>query len=227
MKSHLLGMLAAATIGLATSAHALNISVGNIIPPGGNAQQASLVHATDLSLFATGTGVDRQMDASDITTLTGIANLYSTSVVVVAMDTAAGTSLIIMSTTNFSIGSATASEAIAGYETGGMTVLSNGMGGLNAFGGPSPDGGLYAFALTGLEPWATGGVTLAKGSTTDVKFLRWNGGWVVSNTGNYNGSSPSSSLTFNFEVLPVPAPALLAGAGLLGATIVRRRMKKN
>jgi hypothetical protein len=227
MKSRVLGLLAAATIGLASSAHAHNIAIGNIIPPGGNAQQASLVHGTDLSLFTTGTGVDRSMSASDISTLSGIAALYSGSVVVIAMDTAVGTALIVMSDTNFSIGSATASEAIAGYETGGMTVLSNGMGGLNAFGGPSPTSGLYAFALTGLEPWATGGVTLAKGSSTDVKFLRWNGGWSVSNTGNYNGSSASSSLTFNFEVLPVPAPALLAGAGLLGATIVRRRMKRN
>ncbi len=227
MKSRVLGLLAAATIGLASSAHAHNIAIGNIIPPGGNAQQASLVHGTDLSLFTTGTGVDRSMSASDISTLSGIAALYSGSVVVIAMDTAVGTALIVMSDTNFSIGSATASEAIAGYETGGMTVLSNGMGGLNAFGGPSPTSGLYAFALTGLEVWATGGVTLAKGSSTDVKFLRWNGGWSVSNTGNYNGSSASSSLTFNFEVLPVPAPALLAGAGLLGATIVRRRMKRN
>jgi hypothetical protein len=227
MKSQVLGMLAAAAIGLATSAHAHNIAIGNIIPPGGNAQQASLIHAVDPTLFATGSGVDRAMSASDLSTLSGIAALYSGSVVVLAMDTAAGTSLIVMSDTNFSIGSATASEATAGYESGGMTVLSNGMGGLNAFGGPSPDSGLYAFALTGLEPWATGGVTLAKGSTTDVKFLRWNGAWVVSNTGNYNGSSSSSSLTFNFEVLPVPAPALLAGAGLIGATVVRRRMKKH
>jgi hypothetical protein len=227
MKSQFVGMLAAATIGLATSAHALNISVGNIIPPGGNAEQAYLAAGTNLSLFATGTGVDRTMSAGDITTLSGIANLYSTSVVVLAMDTAAGTSLIIMSKTAFSIGSANASEATAGYETGGMTVLANGLGGLNAFGGPSATGGLFAFALTGLEAWATGGVTLAKGSTTDVKFLEWRSGWVVSNTGNYNGSSSSSSLTFNFEVLPVPAPALLAGAGLLGATVVRRRMKKN
>jgi hypothetical protein len=227
MKSQVLGVLAASMIGLASSAHALNISVGNIIPPGGNAEQASLVAGTDMSLFATGSGVDRSMTASDITTLSGIAGLYSGSVVVVAMNTSAGTSLIIMSDTNFSIGSATASEAISGYETGGMTVLSNGMGGLNAFGGPSASGGLFAFALTGLDAWATGGVTLAKGNTTSVKFLEWRGGWTVSNTGNYNGSSSSSSLTFNFEVLPVPAPALLAGAGLLGATVVRRRMKKN
>jgi hypothetical protein len=59
MKSQVLGMLAAAAIGLATSAHAHNIAIGNIIPPGGNAQQASLIHAVDPTLFATPSTADR------------------------------------------------------------------------------------------------------------------------------------------------------------------------
>ncbi len=225
MKSQLLGMLAAATIGLATSAQAHNIQVGNIIPPGGNAEQASLVHGTDLSLFATGTGVDRPMDASDITTLSGIASAYTGSVVVFAMDTAAGTSLVVLSNAAFTINSFASSAAEAGYETGGMTVLSNGTGGLIGFGGPAASSGLYGFAMVGLEALSTGSMNLTQGSTSDVKFLRWNGsGWSVSNTGTY---ASNGSLEFNFQVLPVPAPALLAGAGLLGATVLRRRMKKN
>jgi hypothetical protein len=225
MKSQVLGLLAAATIGLATSAHAHNIAVGNIIPPGGNAQQASLVHTANLSLFATGTGIDRPMDAGDISTLSSIAGLYSGSVVVLAMDTAAGTSLIVMSNSAFTINSFSGSAGVAGYETGGMSVLSNGTGGLLGFGGPSASGGLYGFAMVGLEAFSTGSMNLTKGSTSDVKFLRWNGSsWSVSNTGSY---ASNGTLEFNFQVLPVPAPALLAGAGLLGATVVRRRMKKN
>lgn len=225
MKSQVLGMLAAATIGLATSAHALSIQVGNIIPPGGNAQQASLVEGTNLSLFATGTGVDRPMDASDITTLSGIAGLYSGSVVVFAMNTAAGTSMVVLSNAAFTINNFASSAADAGYETGGMTILSNGTGGIVGFGGPAASSGLYGFAMAGLEAFSTGSMNLTKGSTSDVKFLRWNGsGWAVSNTGAYSGNG---SLEFNFQVLPVPASALLAGAGLLGATVVRRRMKKH
>ena len=225
MKSQVLGLLAAATIGLATSAHAHDISVGNIIPPGGNAQQARLDHATNLSLFTTGTGLDRTMDASDISTLSSIAGLYSGSVVVLAMDTAAGTSLIVLSDSAFTINSFSESEAVAGYETGGMSVLSNGTGGLLGFGGPTASSGLYGFAMVGLEAFSTGSMNLSRGSTTDVKFLAWDGSsWAVSNTGSY---ASNGSLEFNFQVLPVPASALLAGAGLLGATVVRRRMKKN
>ena len=225
MKSQIEGMLAAATIGIATSAHALNISVGNIIPPGGNAQQASLIAGTELSRFASGTGVDRPMDASDISTLSGVASLYTGSVVVFAMNTAAGTSLVVLSDAAFTINSFASSAASSGYETGGMTVLSNGTGGILGFGGPAAGSGLYGFAMAGLEAFSTGSMNLTQGSTSDVKFLRWNGsGWAVSNTGTY---ASNGSLEFNFQVLPVPAPALLAGAGLLGATIVRRRMKKN
>lgn len=225
MKIQVLGMLAAATIGLATSAHANNIAVGNIIPPGGNAQQAMLVHTDDSSLFATGTGLDRSMDATDIATLSSIASLYTGSVVVLAMDTAEGTSLIVLSNASFTINNFSSSAAEAGYETGGMTVLSNGTGGLVGFGGPSVNTGLYAFAMVGMEAYSTGSMNLTRGSSSDVKFLRWNGsGWSVSNTGTY---ATNGSLEFNFQVLPVPAPALLAGAGLLGATVVRRRMKRN
>lgn len=228
MKTGFLAMAVAAAVGVATSANALNISVGNIIPPGGNQEQASLVAGTDLSLFTVGTGLDNPMSGSDISTLSGIAGLYSGSVVVFAMNTGAGTALVAVSNAAFTLSSATSSESTGGFETGGMNVYDNGSGGIVAFGGPSASGGLYGFAMVNMGAWSTGAMTLVKGASTDVKFLRYTGsGWAVSNTGNYSGSGSSGSLDFNFQVLPVPAPALLAGAGLIGAGVIRRRMKRN
>jgi hypothetical protein len=222
MKSQVLGVLAAATIGLATSAHALNISVGNIIPPGGNAEQAFLAAGT-ASIFAPA-GFDNAMQAGDISTLSGIASAYTGSVVVLAMETLSGTSLVIMSDASFTLNNASENFADAGFQTGGMTVSDTGNG-ISAFGTPLADTGLYAFAMVGLDAYSTGSANISKGSTSNVKFLRWDGSsWAVSNTGSY---ASNGTLEFNFQVLPVPAPALLAGAGLLGATVVRRRMKKN
>ncbi len=223
MKSQFVGMLAAATIGLATSAHALNIQVGNIIPPGGNAEQAYLAAGSG-SIF-TPDVFDNAMLPGDVSTLSGIASAYSGSVVVLSMDTLSGTSLIVMSDSSFRINNASENFAAAAFQTGGMNVSDTGTG-ISAFGTPLAGAGLYAFAMVGLEAYSTGSINISKLSTLDVKFLSWNGSaWGVSNTGTY--SAANGTLEFNFQVLPVPAPALLAGAGLLGATIVRRRMKKN
>ncbi len=227
MKTGILALAAAAVVGVSTSVHALDINVGNIIPPGGNAQQADLRASTDLLMFSTGSGLNRSMSAADISTLSAIASSYSGSVVVLAINTAAGTSILAFSNTAFTINNFAGSAATAGYSTGGMNVIDNGTGGLLGFGGPSANTGLYGFAMVGLDDWSTGSMNLSKGSTSNVKFLAWNSignNWDVSNTGSY---AANGTLEFNFQVLPVPAPALLAGAGLLGAGVIRRRMKRN
>ncbi|MGA1516495.1 MAG: hypothetical protein ACO396_01855, partial [Phycisphaerales bacterium] len=92
-------------------------------------------------------------------------------------------------------------------------------------GNPADVGGYRIFAAVNLPASSTGAINLGQGASTNVKFLSYNGSaWTVDRTSSY---ASNGSLEFNFQVLPVPAPALLAGAGLLGATVVRRRMKKN
>ena len=226
MKSQVLGMLAAATIGLATSAHALNISVGNIIPPGSNLASAYLA-AGSASIFGadSGTIVD---PSSELTDLAAIASGYSGSVVVLALDTNSGTSLVVMSDAAFSINQLSFSSTSGAYQTGGVSTSPTLSGGMLGSGIPTAVGGYGIFAAVNLEAFSTGSMNLGNGGVggaTDVKFLAWDGsGWAVNRTSAFAGNG---SLEFNFQVLPVPAPALIAGAGLLGATVLRRRMKKN
>jgi hypothetical protein len=223
MKSQFVGMLAAATIGLATSAHALNISVGNIIPPGGNAEQAGLVAGT-AAIFggASGTIAD---PSAELTDLSAIAAGYSGSVVVFALNTNSGTSLVVMSDVAFSINQLSFSATSGAYQTGGVSTMATASGGLLGSGNPADVGGYRIFAAVNLPAFSTGAINLGQGASTNVKFLSYNGSaWTVDRTSSY---ASNGSLEFNFQVLPVPAPALLAGAGLLGATVVRRRMKKN
>lgn len=209
-----------ASLALAGSTWALNIQVGNIIPPGGNQQSAYLASGTDLSLFASGSGLDRLMSAAEINALDDIAALYSGSLVAISMNTAAGTSLILMSDSSFSVNSYTASSATAGYDTGGLTVVGNGNGGLLGWGSPALDNDLYAFAIVGLTANTTGAMTLARGSTTDVRFLKWTGStWALETTGTY---ASNGTINFNYQVLPIPAPLALGCGGLAAAVVLRR-----
>ncbi len=213
----------AATLAMAVPASGIVIHVGNIIPPGGNTQQADLVAGTDLSLFTTGSGFDRLMSASDVNSLDDIANSFSGSVVTLAMNTSAGVALIIMSNTAFGISSFTASGSTAGYDTGGVNTYGNGSGGLIGFGTPASIGGFRAVAIVGLLSHSTGAINLTQGSASNVKFLAWAGNsWAEDTTGTFSGSG---TLNFNFEVVsnPVPAPLLLGCVALLGAVVVRRR----
>jgi len=57
----------------------------------------------------------------------------------------------------------------------------------------------------------------------NVNYLSYSSGWSA--VGTATGAS-SSSLNYATYQVPVPAPVLLAGAGLLGAAAVRRRFAK-
>jgi len=60
----------------------------------------------------------------------------------------------------------------------------------------------------------------------NVAYLTWTGSnWAVSGSGSASGTSNHFLAVSTYSV-PVPAPALLAGAGLVGAAALRRRMAK-
>jgi hypothetical protein len=69
--------------------------------------------------------------------------------------------------------------------------------------------------------------TLGGGSASDgnltVRYMSYTGGgWITAASGT---GLPNSALNMATFVVPVPAPALLAGLGLAGALVLRRRMK--
>jgi hypothetical protein len=224
MKGRLMGALVAVTLGAASQAHALSIFVGNIIPPGGNAESAMLRDGT-LGIFGAPSGINNYMDAAAITAIAGVVG-SSTAVNVFAVNTNLGTALIMASTAQFSLNADSASPGAVLFQsgsTGGMSAIV-GSPGVLAAGGLNATSGIFAAALVGLGANTTGSATLTKGSTANVRFLSWNGdAWTVDRTSNY---ASNGSLNFNFEVLPLPAPLAIAGLGLVGAGVLRRRMSK-
>lgn len=222
MKGRLMGVLAAVTLGAASQAHALGIFVGNIIPPGGN-QESAMLRDGNLAIFGVPSGVSNPMDAAAITAIGGVIG-SSTAVNVFAVNTNQGTALILASTANFGLTGSSDSPGSVLFQTGGLTAGVAFPSGVSVSGGLNADTGLFAAAFVGLGPYTAGSVTLGKGGTSDVRFLSWNGSaWTVDRTSAY---ASNGTLTFNFEVLPVPAPLAIAGLGLVGAGVLRRRMSK-
>ena len=222
MKGRLMGALVAVTLGAASQAHALSIFVGNIIPPGGNAESAMLRDGC-LEIFGVPSGVNNAMDGDAIAAISGVIG-SSTAVNVFAVNTNQGTALILASAAQFGLTGSSNSPGSVLFQTGGLTAGVAFPFGVSVTGGLGADDGLYAAALVGLGPYTSGSVTLGQGSTTNVRFLSWNGdAWTVDRTSAY---SSNGSLNFNFEVLPLPAPLAIAGLGLVGAGVLRRRMSK-
>lgn len=71
-----------------------------------------------------------------------------------------------------------------------------------------------------------GSVSRASGTDTfGIAYLSWNGSsWTT--MASLGSGATGSSISVASYVVPVPAPALLAGAGLVGAAALRRRMAK-
>jgi len=71
-----------------------------------------------------------------------------------------------------------------------------------------------------------GNIASTVGTNFNVAYLTWTGSaWTVSGSGSTSGTSNHFLAVSTYSV-PVPAPALLAGAGLVGAAALRRRMAK-
>jgi hypothetical protein len=74
------------------------------------------------------------------------------------------------------------------------------------------------------ESMLSDGVT-SGGAAFAISYLNWGGTGVYSEVASA-GTATSSGLNTALYAVPVPAPALLAGAGLVGAAALRRRMAK-
>jgi len=120
-----------------------------------------------------------------------------------------GSEGVITSHSGTIVGSSWASSAtIADGET--MLVM---FGGLNA-------GQSFQFQT---ESMLSDGVS-SGGAAFAVSYLNWNGS-AYSEVASA-ATATSSGLNTALYAVPVPAPALLAGAGLVGAAALRRRMAK-
>ena len=90
--------------------------------------------------------------------------------------------------------------------------------------GSTVAGQAYLFIFTQLDHQASiGGNGWANDSNMTVRYMTYSGGsWSAAHTTPNVASSALNMATF---IVPVPAPALLAGLGLAGALALRRRMK--
>ena len=107
-----------------------------------------------------------------------------------------------------------------GFSGGGTTFQT-------LFGGPSPQlaaNGVYVAIFAGMPVGTELGAGTTSDNNFDLRYLEFDGSnWATIQSGsNVN----SSSLNYATYAIPVPAPALLAGAGLVGAAALRRRMAK-
>mgnify|MGYP001550200371 CR=1 FL=1 len=246
MKGRIFGVMAAGALGLTSVAGAAGLELTDISPPGaGNVgSEARLYAGPQGSLFSDPAATDgdaESISAADLQTIVDTISPVVGQVYVFAVDNSVGeSSMIILSGGSIGATILTAGSGDGVYQTGGVNIQGTTTGGVPD-GGWSSTGTLNTSGHAGLESWAafvyddmdmftTGGVTLFGGSGTignsaTVNFLAWNA--VTSSYDVATSSNMDGSISFNFQVVPVPAPALLAGVGLLGAGIVRRRMAKN
>jgi len=91
--------------------------------------------------------------------------------------------------------------------------------------GATTAGTTYMWIFSGIAVGSTiGGNALAADGNMSVRYLESSSGstWTVA----ASGTGASAGLNAATYSIPVPAPALLAGAGLIGAAAIRRRMAK-
>lgn len=115
-------------------------------------------------------------------------------------------------------------SADLGY-TGG-TGVGNGWSGNSFFGSVTSTGAgeIYLGIFAGMQADDFIGGANVSDTTFDVRYLSHDGtNWTVAASANGATSSNLNVATYN---IPVPAPVLLAGAGLIGAAALRRRMVK-
>lgn len=242
MKGRILGVMAAATLGLTSLASAAGLELSSISPPGAGlpGSDARLFAGPQGSLFggaAATSGNAENLSAADLGAMVSAISPVVGQVYVFCVDNSIGeTSMVILAGGSIGTALATAGSGDGVYQTGGVTIQTTSGGGFSSSGSlnTSTAAGLTdwsAFVYDDMDLWSTGTVTLLGGNggtiatNATVNFLAWNA--VTSSYDVATSTAMDGSLSFNFQVVPVPAPALLAGVGLLGAGIVRRRMARN
>jgi hypothetical protein len=96
---------------------------------------------------------------------------------------------------------------------------------MGVFGNPQlAANGVYVAIFAGMGVGAEIGGSNLSDTNFDVHYLDFNGSAYAS-TASIGGAANSNINAATYSI-PVPAPALLAGAGLVGAAAIRRRMAK-
>ena len=236
-----LGVVAAMAVGGAANAGYFNIQGGQA-PIGDDTFSGLIQTGTNASIGAldvsalTGSGLNSagisQVEANGVATAMGIsANGTLAYFGVKDGDKGYFGVMFIGNGSNFLLGINNASPPGKGvYSSSGVggfgsETLSGGTYTWNN-GAPTVNGQVYLWLFTELDHQASiGGNGNAFDSDLTVKYMTFSGGaWSSANTAGPAGIS-SSALNIATFIVPVPAPALLAGLGLAGALALRRRMK--
>jgi len=114
----------------------------------------------------------------------------------------------------------THSGTIIGSSWGSSATVADGTTMLIMFGGLSV-GQSFQFQAESMQSDGT----TSGGAAFAISYLNWGGTGAYSEVASA-GTATSSGLNTALYAVPVPAPALLAGAGLVGAAALRRRMAK-
>lgn len=249
MKKSMIATAVVATAGLAASANAGYFSIGGSSVGGSNISVADLTSGdnTSIGLVADGNNTQKTMSSTVAANIVGNlgAALNDNTLTYFGFDSAGGapaffgfafkatgTSMTfnVMSyqennfANPFTSGvyaatyDGTNTTAVGTYDTSGKEWSTPGSVSVNA-------GTTLLVMFAGLPIGGQISGNAASSTTFGVEYLSWNAstpGW----DSNYSGSGASSGLNVSTYAVPVPAPALLAGAGLVGAAALRRRMAK-
>ena len=252
MRKSMFATAVVATAGLAASANAgfWSISGANYINgTTTNLSVSSLANSsyTGISGFGGSANTETLLSAGDVTTiLTGVGvTLASNTLTYFGFDGAVGPALGYFgvafkntSGSNYYFNMQGGSQAAGGSQGVLITDLSGQVGGgqwANTFGSPFTvaSGSTFLVVFGGLavgtsfqyqaESMATasGG---AGGASFAIDYLSFNGSAYASAASA--STATASGLNTALYQIPVPAPVLLAGAGLVGAAALRRRMTK-
>jgi len=251
MKKSMIATAVVATAGLAASANAGYFDItGSTVNTGSGNQNISVASLTagdntGIGLVADGSNTQKQLNATQAAAIESRlgGSLQNDTLTYFGFDTAGGApaffGFAFKATSARSFGTmqyADDNVAFAPFTSGVYASTWDG----------TSTGGIGTYN-TSTKQWSTGGVNLnggetlfvmfaglpvggaVAGNTTSsttfgVEYLSWNGtGW----DSNYSvAGAGSSGLNVSTYAVPVPAPALLAGAGLVGAAALRRRMSK-
>jgi len=239
MNGRIIGVVAAASLALASVASANPIQLSRITPPGaGNPGSTALLRPAPLAVFGGApatSGSANNLPAgpgTDFATLVAAVNPAAGQVYVFAVATGnilQPTALVVMTGGALQTTLSNTYGGTGVFQTGGVNVNPSGSG-YSGFGSILAPNGTGIFAFVGMPYLTDGGMAFSGGGAGGVplnafvNFLTWDGTALVEHS---DAQMSGGSLNFVFQVVPVPAPAALAGLGLIGAGLLRRRMSKH
>jgi hypothetical protein len=196
--------------------------------------------STDFSASTTGTGANTiaALNAADVTALDGISVAADTITYFSYVDSGGlgHFGIVINSTVTRTLTISMTYNAGDGASGGTKGVLTNASisgefinSGSFIDTNQSVSAGKTYYVFGGLTHGSAFNGSVSNGQSESgsfgIAYLSWNGsGWTT--MASLASGASGSAISVASYVVPVPAPALLAGAGLVGAAALRRRMAK-